>query len=257
MSSNLENDGLVGLRNNDLNRDGLPMVVDDDNYEIMCEGKMYHSYEDYVKAKRSQTAGIFANSGMLAVRLAIAEEMTAPGPRRAKYPCDDVAMPPLLHQQSEGSDLAATMQSSTPGAGLRGVITDGSSSMTTSRSSPLSRPGGTDGSSPSGNLLVSSGKGGDDREDGANLVPPGSPPNATTTETTTTMTSGWSAAAIASSNDVFIRSIRLYPRGRQSLVTSCLMLQKTSNQRKPSIGFRHCALTMKSLLLLAREVSMD
>jgi hypothetical protein len=48
----------------------------DDNYEIMFEGKMYHSYEDYVKAKRRRTAGIFANSGMLAARLAIAEEMT-------------------------------------------------------------------------------------------------------------------------------------------------------------------------------------
>jgi hypothetical protein len=66
-------------------------------------------------------------------------------------------------------------------------------------------------------------------------------------------------ASLASetSNDVFIRSIRLYPRGRKSLVTSCLILQKTSNQRKPSIGFRHCALTVKSLLLLAREVSRD
>ena len=177
MSSNLENDGLVGLRNDDLDRDGLPMVVDDDNYEIMFEGKMYHSYEDYVKAKRRRTAGIFANSGMLAARLAIAEEMTAPGPRRAKNPRDDVAMPPLLPRRkssrrtvSEGSDLAATMQSSTPGAGLRGIITDGSSSTTTSRSSPLSRPGGTDGSSPYGNLLVSIGKGGDNREDGANLV---------------------------------------------------------------------------------------
>jgi hypothetical protein len=28
MSSNLENDGLVGLRNDDLDRDGLTMVVD-------------------------------------------------------------------------------------------------------------------------------------------------------------------------------------------------------------------------------------
>ena len=43
MSSNLRNDGL--------NRDGLAMVVDDDNYEIMFEGKTYLSYEDYVKAK--------------------------------------------------------------------------------------------------------------------------------------------------------------------------------------------------------------
>jgi hypothetical protein len=62
MSSNLENDGLVGLRNDDLDRDGLTMVVDNDNYEMMFEGKMYHSYDDYVKAKQSRTAGIFANS---------------------------------------------------------------------------------------------------------------------------------------------------------------------------------------------------
>jgi hypothetical protein len=153
------------------------MVVDDDNYEIMFEGKMYHSYEDYVEAKRSRTAGIFANSGMLAARLAIAEEMTAPGPRRAKNPCNDVAMPPLLPLRkssrrtvSEGIDLAVMMQSSTPGAGLCGVITNGSSSMTTMRSSPLSRPGGTDRSSPAGSLLVSSDKGGNDREVGTDLV---------------------------------------------------------------------------------------
>ena len=201
---------LVGLRNDDLDRDGLPMVVDNDNYEIMFEGKMYHSYEDYMEAKRSRTAGIFANSGMLAARLAIAEEMTAPGPRRAKNHRDDVAMPPLLPRRkssrrtvsegapgprraknhrddvamppllprrkssrrtvSEGIDLAATMQSSTPGAGLRGFITDGSSSMTTMRLSPLSCPGSTDRLSPAGSLLVSSGKGGDDRKDGADLV---------------------------------------------------------------------------------------
>ena len=96
MSSNLENDGLVGLRNNDLDCDGLAMVVDDDNYEIMFEGKTYISYEDYVDAKQSRTAGIFAHSGMLAARLAIVEEMTAPGPRRAKNPRDDVAIPLLL-----------------------------------------------------------------------------------------------------------------------------------------------------------------
>jgi hypothetical protein len=83
MSSNLENDGLVGLQNDDLNRDGLAMVVDD-NCEFTFEGKLYRSYDDYVQANRSRTAGIFANSGMLAARLAIAEEMTAPGPRRAK-----------------------------------------------------------------------------------------------------------------------------------------------------------------------------
>ena len=175
MSSNIKNDGLVGFRNDDLDCDGLAMVVDD-NCEFTFEGKSYRSYDDYVQAKRSRTAGIFANSGMLAARLAITEEMTAPGPRRAKNSRDDVDMPPLLPRRkssrrtvSKGIDLAATMQSSSP-AGLRVVITDGSSSMTTSRSSPLSHPGGTDGSSPSGSLLVSSGKGGDDHEDGADSV---------------------------------------------------------------------------------------
>jgi hypothetical protein len=92
MSSNLENDGLVGLKNDDLDCDSLAMVVYDDNYEIMFEGKTYHSYEDYVD------------------------------------------------------------------------------SMTTRRSSPLSRPGGTDRSSPAGSLLVSSSDGGNDREDGADSV---------------------------------------------------------------------------------------
>ncbi len=147
-----------------------------DNCEFTFEGKSYRLYEDYVQAKRSRTAGIFAD--MLAARLAIAEEMTAPGPLRAKNPRDDLTIPPLLPRRksshiartvSEGIDLVATMQSSSP-AGLRVVITDGSSLMTTRRSSPLSRPGGTDGSSLAGSLLISSGEGGDDREDGANLV---------------------------------------------------------------------------------------
>ena len=97
-------------------------------------------------------------------------------PVSSPIPRDDVDMPPLLPRRkssrrtvSKGINLAATMQSSSP-ACLPVVITDGSSLMTMSRSSPLSCPGGTDGSSPSGNLLVSSGKGGDDREDGADLV---------------------------------------------------------------------------------------
>jgi hypothetical protein len=109
MSSNPEKDGLVGLQN--------AVVVHDDNYEIMFEGKTYRSYEDYVEAKRSRTAGIFADSGMLAARLAIAKEMTAPGPRRVKNPHGDVAIPPLLPRRkssgrivSEGIDLAVMMQ---------------------------------------------------------------------------------------------------------------------------------------------------
>ena len=54
---------------------------------------------------------------MLAARLAIAEEMTAPGPRRAKNPHDDVAILPLLPRRkssrrivSKGINLAAMMQ---------------------------------------------------------------------------------------------------------------------------------------------------
>jgi hypothetical protein len=126
----LENDGLVGLRNNDLD-DSLAMVVEDNNYEIMFEGKTYHSYEDYVEAKRSRTAGIFADSGMLAARLAIAEEMTTPGPLRAKNPHDDLAIPlPLLPRQkssriartiSEGINLAEFVRSDVLFGILRGL----------------------------------------------------------------------------------------------------------------------------------------
>ena len=95
MSLNLENDGLVGLQNDGLDRDGLAMVVDD-NCEFIFEGRSYRSYMDYVQASQSWTAGIFADSGMLAARSAIAEERTAPGPRRAKNPRDDLEIPPLL-----------------------------------------------------------------------------------------------------------------------------------------------------------------
>ena len=112
MSSNIENDGVVGLKNDDLDCDDLAMVVDY-NCEFNYEGKTYRSNTDYVQAKQSPTAGIFTNSGMLAA---------------------------------------------------------GSSSMTTRRSSLLYHPGSTDGTSPAGSLLVSSGDGGDDREDGADSV---------------------------------------------------------------------------------------
>ena len=95
MSLNLENDGLVRLQNDDLDRDGLAMVVND-NCEFNFEGKSYRSYTDYVHARRCWTAGIFADSGMLAARSAIVEKRTAPGPRRAKNPRDDLAIPPLL-----------------------------------------------------------------------------------------------------------------------------------------------------------------
>jgi hypothetical protein len=112
MSSNIENDGLVGLENDDLDCDGLAMVVGD-NCEFNFEGKSYRSYEDYVQAKRSRTAGIFADSGMLAARLAITEEMTAPGPRRAKNPRDDQAIPPLLPRR-KSSRIARTVSEDPP-----------------------------------------------------------------------------------------------------------------------------------------------
>ena len=62
-------------------------------------GKSYPSYTDYVQARRSWTADIFTDSGMLAARSAIAEERTTPGPRRGKKHRDDLAMPPLLPQR--------------------------------------------------------------------------------------------------------------------------------------------------------------
>jgi hypothetical protein len=83
-------------------------MVIDDNCEFIFEGRTYRSYTDYVQARRSRTAGIFADSGMLAARSAIAEERTAPGPRRAKNPCDDLAIPPLLPQR-KSSRIARTV----------------------------------------------------------------------------------------------------------------------------------------------------
>jgi len=73
----LQNDSLVGLQNDDLDCDGLVMVVND-NCEFIFEGRSYWSYTDYVQARRSRTAGIFANSGMLAARSAIAERRGPP-----------------------------------------------------------------------------------------------------------------------------------------------------------------------------------
>ena len=72
MSSNPINNCLVGLQNDSLDRDGLAMV-----------GGLYM---DHVHARQSQTADIFANSGMLAARSAITEGRIAPGPRRVKVP---------------------------------------------------------------------------------------------------------------------------------------------------------------------------
>jgi hypothetical protein len=85
------------------------MVVDD-NCEFIFEGKSYRSYIDYVQARRQAMSdpGIFADSDMLAARSAIAEERTAPGPRRAKNPRDDLAIPPLLPQR-KSSHIARTV----------------------------------------------------------------------------------------------------------------------------------------------------
>jgi hypothetical protein len=112
MSLNLDNDGLVGLRNDDLDCDGLAMVVGD-NCEFNFEGKSYRSYTDYLQARQSRTAGIFTNSGMLAARSAIVEEMTAPGPRRAKNPRDVLAIPPLLPRR-KSSRIARTVSKDPP-----------------------------------------------------------------------------------------------------------------------------------------------
>ena len=129
----LQNNGLVGLQNNDLDCDGLAMVVDD-NCDFIFEGRSYRSYTDYVQARRSWTAGIFANSGMLAARSAIVEERTAAGPRQVKNPCNDLAIPPLLPRQkssridrkgsedcNKGIDLAEFVRSDISFGILRGL----------------------------------------------------------------------------------------------------------------------------------------
>ena len=75
------------------------MVVND-NCEFILEGRSYCSYTDYVHARQSRAAGIFADSCMLAARSAIAEGRTAPSPRRAKVSRDDLAMTPLQPWQN-------------------------------------------------------------------------------------------------------------------------------------------------------------
>jgi hypothetical protein len=102
MSSNLENNGLIGLQN-----DGL-VGLQNDGLDRDGEGRSYRSYTDYVQARRSWTAGIFVDSGMLAARSAITEERTAPGPRRAKIPCNDLVIPPLLPRR-KSSRIARTV----------------------------------------------------------------------------------------------------------------------------------------------------
>ena len=121
MSLNLENDGLVGLQNDGLNCDGLAMVVDD-NWEFIFEGRSYRSYTDYVQARRSRTAGIFADSGMLAARSAIMEERTAPGPRRAKNPRDDLGIPPLLPRRKSSRIARTVSEDYDKGIDLAGFV---------------------------------------------------------------------------------------------------------------------------------------
>ena len=129
----LKNDGLIGLQNDDLDCEGLTMVIDD-NCKFIFEGRLYRLYTDYVQARRSWTAGIFANSGMLAARSAIVEERTAAGPRQVKNPCNDLAIPPLLPRQkssridrkgsedcNKGIDLAEFVRSDISFGILRGL----------------------------------------------------------------------------------------------------------------------------------------
>ena len=119
----LQNDGLVGLQNDGLDRDGLAMVVDD-NCEFIFEGRSYRyrSYTDYVQARRSRTAGIFADSGMLAARSAIAEERTTPDPRRAKNPWDDLAIPPLLPRRKSSRIARTVSEDYDKGINLAGFV---------------------------------------------------------------------------------------------------------------------------------------
>jgi hypothetical protein len=96
----LECDGLVGFECNDTSTGSAVTWV--------FEGRSYRSHTDYIQARQSRTAGIFADFGMLAARSAIAEERTAPGSRRAKNPRDDLAIPPLLPQR-KSSHIARTV----------------------------------------------------------------------------------------------------------------------------------------------------
>ena len=118
MSLNLENDG---LQNDGLDRDGLAMVVND-NCEFIFEGRLYRLYMDYVHARQSWATGIFTNSGMLAGRSAIVEGRTTPGPRRAKVPRDDLAIPPLLPQRKSSRIARTVSEDYDKGINLAGFI---------------------------------------------------------------------------------------------------------------------------------------
>jgi hypothetical protein len=121
MSLNLENDGLDGLQNDGLDCDGLAMVVND-NCEFIFEGRLYRLYMDYVHARQSWATGIFTNSGMLAGRSAIVEGRTTPGPRRAKVPRDDLAIPPLLPQRKSSRIARTVSEDYDKGINLAGFI---------------------------------------------------------------------------------------------------------------------------------------
>ena len=118
MSLNLENDG---LENDGLDRDGLAMVVND-NCEFIFEGRLYRLYMDYVHARQSWATGIFTNSGMLAGRSAIVEGRTTPGPRRAKVPRDDLAIPPLLPQRKSSRIARTVSEDYDKGINLAGFV---------------------------------------------------------------------------------------------------------------------------------------
>jgi hypothetical protein len=77
---------------------------------------------DYVHARQSWATGIFTNSGMLAGRSAIVEGRTTPGPRRAKVPRDDLAIPPLLPQRKSSRIARAVSEDYDKGINLAGFI---------------------------------------------------------------------------------------------------------------------------------------
>jgi hypothetical protein len=120
----LQNDGLVGLQNNGLDRDGLVMFVDV-NCEFIFEGKSYQAKSDhrYLCRFRHACCKVSHRGGE-----------DRPGPRRAKNPRDDLAMPPLLPRQkpsriartvsedyNKGVDLAGFARSNVSFGILRGL----------------------------------------------------------------------------------------------------------------------------------------
>jgi hypothetical protein len=59
---------------------------------------------------------------MLAARSAIAEERTAPGPRRAKNPRDDLTIPPLLPRRKSSCIARTVSEDYDKGIDLAGFV---------------------------------------------------------------------------------------------------------------------------------------